>query len=144
MGRTRSPVEDLRLAIDCLPLRTREAMLEGIRARDHRRRLLRPRRRRLPDARRPPLRRAHDFISFAHAWDRFARAKRARAATARELRVLEAQLDASILAEATTRPRRRDRRAPGARRASARPTRPGASALGWLRRRDERARRELV
>ena len=39
------------------------------------------------------------FISFARAWDRFARAKRARTATARELRVLEAQLTASILAE---------------------------------------------
>jgi hypothetical protein len=32
MGRTRSSVEDLRLAIDCLPLRTREAMLTGIRS----------------------------------------------------------------------------------------------------------------
>ena len=39
------------------------------------------------------------FISFARAWDRFARAKRARAATARELRALEAHLIASILAE---------------------------------------------
>src|SRR4051812_50220516 len=32
MGRTRSSVEDLRLAIDCLPPRTREAMLAGIRS----------------------------------------------------------------------------------------------------------------
>ncbi|MFX7549051.1 hypothetical protein ABTJ50_22160, partial [Acinetobacter baumannii] len=39
------------------------------------------------------------FVSFAHAWDRFAGAKRARRATQRELRVLEAHLEASILAE---------------------------------------------
>ncbi len=31
-ARTHTPIDDLRLAIDCLPLRTREAMLEGIRA----------------------------------------------------------------------------------------------------------------
>jgi hypothetical protein len=40
-----------------------------------------------------------NFISFARAWDRFARAKRARAATERELRALEAHLTASILSE---------------------------------------------
>jgi hypothetical protein len=39
------------------------------------------------------------FVSFARAWDRFARAKRARTATVRELRALEAHLTASILAE---------------------------------------------
>lgn len=32
MGRTRSSVEDLRLAIGCLPPRTRVAMLDGIRS----------------------------------------------------------------------------------------------------------------
>ncbi|MBI5103560.1 MAG: hypothetical protein HZB46_00970, partial [Solirubrobacterales bacterium] len=32
MGRTRSPIDDLRLAIDCLPLNTRHAMLQGIRS----------------------------------------------------------------------------------------------------------------
>src|SRR3954466_9674419 len=32
MSRARSPIEDLRLAIDCLPVRTRRAMLEGIRS----------------------------------------------------------------------------------------------------------------
>jgi hypothetical protein len=31
MSRARFPIEDLRLAIDCLPVRTRRAMLEGIR-----------------------------------------------------------------------------------------------------------------
>jgi hypothetical protein len=38
-------------------------------------------------------------VAFARAWDRFSGARRARRATRRELRVLEAQLEASILAE---------------------------------------------
>ena len=100
MGRTRSSVEDLRLAIDCLPLRTREAMLAGIRSHEI-----------IVGAYSDraggvcPMLAAHrcggrtSFISFARAWDRFARAKRARTATARELRALEAHLIASILAE---------------------------------------------
>jgi hypothetical protein len=100
MGRTRSSVEDLRLAIDCLPLRTREAMLDGIRSNEI-----------IVGAYSDraggvcPMLAAHrcggrtSFISFARAWDRFARAKRARAATERELRTLEAHLTASLLAE---------------------------------------------
>src|SRR3982074_2160681 len=32
MRRSRRPIEDLRTAIDCLPARTREAMLEGVRS----------------------------------------------------------------------------------------------------------------
>ena len=32
MGRSRRPIEDLRTAIDCMPARTREAMLEGVRS----------------------------------------------------------------------------------------------------------------
>ena len=100
MGRTRSSVEDLRLAIDCLPLRTREAMLAGIRSHEI-----------IVGAYSDraggvcPMLAAHrcggrtSFISFARAWDRFARAKRARAATGRELSALEAHLMASILAE---------------------------------------------
>ena len=39
------------------------------------------------------------MVSFAHAWDRFAGARRARRATVRELRILEGQLEASLLAE---------------------------------------------
>jgi hypothetical protein len=39
------------------------------------------------------------FVSFARAWDRFAGARRARRATARELRILEGRLEATILAE---------------------------------------------
>src|SRR4051794_8931858 len=101
MPRTRTPIDDLRLAIDCLPLRTREAMLEGIRQHDI-----------IVGASSDrhggmcPMLAAHrhggrtSFVSFAHAWDRFAGAKRARRATERELRVLEAHLEASILNEA--------------------------------------------
>jgi hypothetical protein len=95
----RTPIEDLRRTIDCLPLRTREAMLRGIREDDiivgaYQR----------GDANCPMLA-AHrrggrtSFISFARAWDRFAGARRPRAATRRELLVLERNLEASIAAE---------------------------------------------
>jgi len=129
-ARPHTPIDDLRLAIDCLPLRTREAMLEGVRANDI-----------IVGAYSDrsggvcPMLAAHrhggrtSFVSFAHAWDRFAGAKRARRATRRELRVLEAQLEASILAEtdlgAAIRDHQaiaRDRRAREARR----------TGRGWL------------
>lgn len=101
MPRTRTPIDDLRLAIDCLPAHTRRAMLEGIRTDDI-----------IVGAYSDrhggvcPMLAAHrhggrtSFVSFAHAWDRFAGAKRARRATSRELGVLEAHLEASLLAEA--------------------------------------------
>jgi hypothetical protein len=93
-------VEDLRLTIDCLPITTRVAMLEGVR-----------------DAERVivgaytdgaggvcPMLAAHrrggrtNFLSFACAWDRFTRAgNRARRATRRELSILVGQLEASLL-----------------------------------------------
>jgi hypothetical protein len=92
MRPARAPIEDLRLAIDCLPLRTREAMLAGIRS--------------------------HEIVvgapfdlaaqrcgggttlpAFARAWDRFAGGRRAGRPSKRELRVLEAHLRASIFAE---------------------------------------------
>jgi hypothetical protein len=100
-ARNPTPIDDLRLAIDCLPLRTREAMLEGIGASDI-----------IVGAYSDraggvcPMLAAHrhggrtSFVSFAHAWDRFSGAKRARRASDRELRVLTAQLEASILSEA--------------------------------------------
>jgi hypothetical protein len=145
MGRTRSSVEDLRLAIDCLPLRTREAMLAGIGSHEI-----------IVGAYSDraggvcPMLAAHrcggrtSFISFARAWDRFARAKRARRATERELRALEAHLTASILAEsgdpdlggaiAQHQSLVRDRKADEARRLG----------LGWLQRRDGARDEELV
>jgi hypothetical protein len=101
--RRRSTIEDLRLAVDCLPRSTRVAMLEGIRANPI-----------IAGAYTGPggicpMLAAHraggrtNAISFARAWDRFvfagARVNRPRPATARELRVLIAQLEASLLAE---------------------------------------------
>jgi hypothetical protein len=100
MSRARSPIEDLRLAIDCLPARTRRAMLEGIRGSDI-----------IVGAYADraggvcPMLAAHrrggrtSFVSFARAWDRFAGARRARRATPRELRILEGQLEASLAAD---------------------------------------------
>src|SRR4051812_36152289 len=96
----RSPIEDLRLAIDCLPRRTCEAMLDGVRDNEI-----------IVGAYTDraggvcPMLAAHrnggrtDFISFARAWDRFAAAKRARKATEREVRILVAHLEASLLAD---------------------------------------------
>ena len=98
--RERSPIEDLRRTIDCLPLRTRMAMLEGIRTNEI-----------IVGAYTDraggvcPMLAAHrcggrtSFVSFARAWDRFTAAKRPRQATERELRVLVAHLEASILDE---------------------------------------------
>jgi hypothetical protein len=97
-----SPIDRLRLAIDCLPLRTREAMLEGVRAND----------RIIVGAYVDelggvcPMLAAHrcggrtDFLSFAKSWDRFTRVKgSARAATQREVRILLTQLEDSLVQE---------------------------------------------
>jgi hypothetical protein len=96
------PVVELRRAIDCLPLATRQAMLDGLRGSD------------------PiivgayvdgqggvcPMLAAHrrggrtNFLSFARAWDRFAGASRkARRATRRELDILIGALEHSLLRE---------------------------------------------
>jgi hypothetical protein len=94
-----SPIERLRLAIDCLPVATREAMLAGVLASE-----------RIvvgayTDGRGGacPMLAAHraggrtDFLSFAKAWDRFARSRgAAREATEREVRILVTQLQASL------------------------------------------------
>src|SRR4051794_23893754 len=101
--KTRAPISSLRSAIDCLPARTREAMLEGIRAHpivvgaytDSRGGIC-------------PMLAAHrhggrtSFVSFARAWDAFARTTTIRRATERELRTLEHLLVASLAAETET------------------------------------------
>ena len=95
---SRSALEGLRLAIDCMPLATREAMLEGRRVDE------RIRGRLLDDEGGVcPMLAAHrcggrtDFLSFAKSWDRFARAGgRRRAASEREVRILIGQLRDSL------------------------------------------------
>ena len=101
MPRTRNPIEDLRTAIDCLPVDTRVAMLQGVRSNDIIVGAYTDRRGGVC-----PMLAAHrcggrtDFLSFAHAWDRFARNKgRARRASEREVRILTAHLEASVLGE---------------------------------------------
>jgi hypothetical protein len=99
MRRSRRPIEDLRTAIDCLPTRTREAMLEGVRSNEI-----------IVGAYTDrtggvcPMLAAHrcggrtDFLSFARAWDGFTGARgRARRASERELRVLTTHLEASLV-----------------------------------------------
>ena len=95
----RRPARDLRTAIDCLPLPTRKAMLEGVEANriivgayvDRNGGVC-------------PMLAAHrnggrtSLASFAHAWDRYTghRGRRPRPATDRELNTLRTMLEASI------------------------------------------------
>jgi hypothetical protein len=95
--RARDPINRLQTAIDCLPERTRRAMLDGVRANtivvgaytDGNGGIC-------------PMLAAHrnggrtSFLSFARAWDAFARAEAVRPASSRELRVLEDLLVASL------------------------------------------------
>ena len=92
------PAENLRYAIECLPLETKRAMLDGIRAN--------------PiivgayvdgDGGVCPMLAAHrnggrtSFASFAKAWDRYTGAQnRARRASVREVRTLTTMLESSI------------------------------------------------
>jgi hypothetical protein len=89
----------LRLAIDCMPVATREAMLRGVRSSE--RVIIGA----YVDDRGGtcPMLAAHrcggrtDFLTFAKSWDRFTRAKLGRrVATARELRILLTQLEESL------------------------------------------------
>jgi hypothetical protein len=99
--RRRATIQELRQAIDCLPARTRAAMLEGISSNEiivgaytHGDGVC-------------PMLAAHraggrtNFITFAKAWDRFAfrgsRIPLARRATDRELLILRTHLEASLL-----------------------------------------------
>jgi hypothetical protein len=98
MRSSRDATTELRRAINALPVRTRQAMLEGIRAEpivagaytDSAGGIC-------------PMLAAHrhggrtTLLAFARSWDRFAGAKRVRRATQRELRTLEAYLEASLL-----------------------------------------------
>jgi hypothetical protein len=96
---TTDAVERLRLAIDCMPVATREAMLAGVRGNE---RVIAGA---YVDDRGGvcPMLAAHrggartDFVSFARTWDRFTRAGRtSRPATERELRILVTQLEGSL------------------------------------------------
>src|SRR4051812_2895618 len=90
-------IEDLRRAIDCLPDRTKVAMLEGITESTI---IVGA----YPDRRGGvcPMLAAHrrggrtDLLAFAHSWDRFCEARRSRPASDRELAVLKAHLEASL------------------------------------------------
>jgi hypothetical protein len=97
--RQNTPIERLRLAIDCMPVATREAMLDGVRANE-----------RIitgayvdRDGGVCPMLGAHrrggrtDFISFARSWDRFTRSGgKSRPATSREIGILVSHLEASL------------------------------------------------
>jgi hypothetical protein len=98
MRTRRRPARDLRVAIDCLPLQTRKAMVQGIEAN-----------RIIVGAYTDrtggvcPMLAAHrnggrtSLASFARAWDRYTRARgKPRPATEHELTTLAAMLDASI------------------------------------------------
>ena len=99
MRATRRVAQELRQAIDCLPERTRRAMLEGIEANDIIVGAYTDRRGGVC-----PMLAAHrhggrtSLASFAKAWDRYTGArKRPRPATERELRTLRAMLEASLM-----------------------------------------------
>jgi hypothetical protein len=94
----RRTAQELRQAIDCLPVRTREAMLEGINENDIIVGAYTDR-----DGRVCPMLAAHRYggrtslASFARAWDRYTCARRPRPATEREVRTLRAMLEASLM-----------------------------------------------
>jgi hypothetical protein len=98
MRRPRRPAQDLRFTIDCLPRRSRTAMLEGINANEIIVGAYTDR-----DGGVCPMLAAHrrggrtDLASFARAWDRYTRAgRRARKASEREVRTLRVMLEASL------------------------------------------------
>jgi hypothetical protein len=97
-SRRQRRIDDLRLAVECLPERTKTAMLEGINAHtiivgaytDRSGGVC-------------PMLAAHrhggrtNLLAFAKAWDRFCGAKRPRVATERELAILRSHLEASVI-----------------------------------------------
>ena len=97
-SRRQRRIEDLRLAIECLPEKTQRAMLDGIAANTIIVGAYTDR-----DGGVCPMLAAHrhggrtDLLAFAKAWDRFCGAKRPRVATERELGVLKAHLEGSLI-----------------------------------------------
>jgi hypothetical protein len=98
MRAKRKLAQELRQAVDCLPERTRQAMLEGIEANDIIVGAYTDRRGGVC-----PMLAAHrhggrtSLATFAKAWDRYTGArKRPRPATERELTTLKAMLEASL------------------------------------------------
>jgi hypothetical protein len=94
----RRPARELRIAIDCMPLNSRKAMLGGIEANNIIVGAYTDRRGGVC-----PMLAAHrnggrtNLASFARAWDRYTGARgRPRSATSRELNTLRAMLEASI------------------------------------------------
>ncbi|HEX8856220.1 MAG TPA: hypothetical protein VF752_11530 [Thermoleophilaceae bacterium] len=94
----RSPARDLRTAVECLPEKTRTAMLEGVREGGIIAGAYTDR-----DGGVCPMLAAHRrggrtaMVSFARAWDRYTGAIGSpRRATRRELRTLEAMLEGSL------------------------------------------------
>ena len=97
-SRRQRRIDDLRLAVECLPEKTKRAMLEGIEAStiivgaytDRQGGVC-------------PMLAAHrhggrtNLLAFAKAWDRFCNAKRPRVATERELAILRSHLEASMI-----------------------------------------------
>ncbi len=101
MRRPRRPAQDLRFTIECLPARTRMAMLEGIRDNSIIVGAYTDR-----DGGVCPMLAAHrcggrtDLASFARAWDRYTRAtSRSRKATEREVLTLKSMLEASLVSD---------------------------------------------
>jgi hypothetical protein len=96
----RRTAQELRQAIDCLPVRSREAMLDGIGENEVIVGAYTDR-----DGRVCPMLAAHrwggrtSLASFARAWDRYTCARRPRPATEREFRTLRAMLEASLMYE---------------------------------------------
>ncbi len=94
-------IRELRLAVECLPVGTREAMLDGVL--DSPRIIVGA----YTDGEGGvcPMLAAHrrggrtNFLSFARSWDRFTQARRRRVATPHELSTLVALLRGSLLDE---------------------------------------------
>ena len=97
-SRRQRRIEDLRLAVECLPERTKTAMLDGI---DQNTIIVGAYTDRSGGV--CPMLAAHrhggrtNLLAFAKAWDRFCNAKRPRVATERELAILRSHLEASMI-----------------------------------------------